>query len=315
MRSLAEYFAEHFEGKVRKIGVSSGCSCPNRDGTLSTGGCIFCNNAAFTPSYALEHDGSAADFILEQIDRGIAFHSLHGQADVFLAYFQSYSNTYGPTDRLIRIYERALSHPKISGLVLGTRPDCLQPDLLDYLERRFGAGEPDPSTMNGDGHNDTGKPFLMVELGVESTLDRTLQRINRGHSWQCSVDAINALASRGIPVGVHLIIGLPGEGPEDYRRHMEEISKLPVTSVKLHQLQVIEGTPLADMYRQDPSSVPIMTAGEYADTLRDILPLLRSDIVVDRLVSESPSELLVAPRWGLKPSQFATLMHDSRGNM
>lgn len=299
MRSLAEYFAERFEGKVRKIGVSSGCSCPNRDGTLSTGGCIFCNNAAFTPSYALGCGSSVEDSIPEQIDRGIAFHSLHGQADVFLAYFQSYSNTYGPTDHLIRIYERALSHPMISGLVLGTRPDCLQADLLDYFERRFGAGE----------------PFLMVELGVESTLDRTLQRINRGHTWQCSVDAINALASRGIPVGVHLIIGLPGEGPADYRHHIEEISKLPVCSVKLHQLQVIEGTPLADMYRQAPSSVPLMTAEEYASTLRDILPLLRPDIVVDRLVSESPSELLVAPRWGLKPSQFAALMRDARGNM
>lgn len=288
MRSLSEYLGGIFPGKkVQKIGVNAFLGCPNRDGTVGRGGCIYCNNAAFTPSYAMAPEG-----ISRQLEDGIKFFSVKSAADIYLAYFQSFSNTYGPLEKLTALYEEALAYPGVSGLILATRPDTLSPDLLDYLESRFGNKAPD------------GHPFLLVELGVESTKDETLKRINRGHDWACARRAIIELAGRGIPVGVHIIIGLPGENREDYLRHARLISELPVTTIKLHQLQVIRGTSLEQMYLADPDSVPLLSAEQYAAVLRDFLPLLRPDIVVDRLVSESPSSLLIAPRWGLKPAQL-----------
>lgn len=289
--TVAEHFASVFGGKVRKIPVNAGLGCPNRDGTLGTGGCIYCNNAAFNPGYAYRASGS----VKRQIADGVKFASRKGDALGYLAYFQSFSNTYGSTDALVALYEEALSCPGVLGLVVATRPDCLAPDLLDWMERRFGRLAPD--------HH----PYLLVELGVESTLDSTLVRINRGHSWSCAREAILDLDRRGIAVGAHLILGLPGEGPSDWRRHVRELSALPVTTLKFHQLQVVRGTLLEQMYRQDPSCVHLFTPEEYARTLRALLPLLRSDIVLDRLVSESPAGLLVAPRWGLKPDEFAKI--------
>lgn len=343
MRTLSQYFAEVFgpDVRVRKIGVNASLGCPNRDGTVGRSGCIYCNNAAFTPGYALE-DGAGSDvcsgndqgLVSRQLEAGIRFYSLKEKADAYLAYFQSYSNTYGDTQRLIRLYEEALAHPGVCGLIIATRPDCLADDLLDYFQHRFGGcAQADISAGTAALSGDR-KPFLMIELGVESTLDRTLAAIHRGHDWACAKSAIQRIASRGIPVGVHLIIGLPGEGLEDYRRHIREISALPVTSLKLHQLQVIRGTELEKIWRQGlcggeagasanvgtitnigaiadsttAADLRLLSAREYADVLRDILPLLREDIVVDRLVSESPSSLLLAPRWGLKPSQFAALL-------
>lgn len=321
MRTLSEYFAEVFGPgvKVRKIGVNASLGCPNRDGTVGRSGCIYCNNSAFTPAYAME-GGAGPEIISRQLEAGIRFYSVKEKADAYLAYFQSYSNTYGDTQRLIRLYEEALAYPGIRGLIIATRPDCLADDLLDYFQQRFGNASSADFSAAGR------KSFLMIELGVESTLDRTLEAIHRGHDWDCAKSAIERIASRGIPVGVHLIIGLPGEGPEDYRRHIREISSLPVTSLKLHQLQVIRGTELEKIWRQglcsedadalaatdavraETTCLRLLSAQEYADVLRDILPLLREDIVVDRLVSESPSSLLLAPRWGLKPSQFAALL-------
>lgn len=364
MRTLSQYFAEVFgpDVRVRKIGVNASLGCPNRDGTVGRSGCIYCNNAAFTPGYALEDGagsdvcsgndqglvgrqletnagqggsgGSAAGLVSRQLEAGIRFYSLKEKADAYLAYFQSYSNTYGDTQRLIRLYEEALAHPGVRGLIIATRPDCLADDLLDYFQHRFGGCAQADNSARAVALSGDRKPFLMIELGVESTLDRTLAAIHRGHDWACAKSAIQRIASRGIPVGVHLIIGLPGEGLEDYRRHIREISALPVTSLKLHQLQVIRGTELEKIWRQGlcggdacasanvgtitnigaiadsttAADLRLLSAREYADVLRDILPLLREDIVVDRLVSESPSSLLLAPRWGLKPSQFAALL-------
>lgn len=337
MRTLSQYFAEVFgpDVRVRKIGVNASLGCPNRDGTVGRSGCIYCNNAAFTPGYAMD-DGAGSDvcsgndqgLIGRQLEAGIRFYSLKEKADAYLAYFQSYSNTYGDTQRLIRLYEEALAHPGVRGLIIATRPDCLADDLLDYFQHRFGACAQTDISAGTAALSGDRKPFLMIELGVESTLDRTLAAIHRGHDWACAKSAIQRIASRGIPVGVHLIIGLPGEGLEDYRRHIREISALPVTSLKLHQLQVIRGTELEKIWRQGlcggdagasanvgaiadsttAADLRLLSAREYADVLRDILPLLREDIVVDRLVSESPSSLLLAPRWGLKPSQFAALL-------
>ena len=290
--SVADYFFSIFHKKMRKIPVNAGLSCPNRDGTIGTRGCIYCNNAAFNPSYALQSHGG----LTEQLDNGIRFQGKKLEGAGILAYFQSYTNTYGETDRLIELYEEALSHPLVEGLVIATRPDCLKEDLLDWFEGRFGATAPE------------GHPFLLVELGMESTEDATLERIGRGHDWQCCVRAVDELHRRGIAVGAHLILGLPGEDEADFMKHAERISALPVSTLKLHQLQVIKGTPLAEMYSRDPSCVRLFSAEEYASLVNRFVAGLRPDIALDRVVSESPASMLLAPCWGLKPSEFSKLL-------
>ena len=289
--SLSAYFQSIFGCKVQKIAVNAGLGCPNRDGTAGTGGCIFCNNDAFNPRYA--HDCSLS--VTEQLRRGTEFFSVKSDAGAYLAYFQTYSNTYGDTEHLIELYEEALAFPGVRGLVLATRPDCLSPDLLDYFSRRFGSAAPG------------GHPYLLVEIGVESTENSTLTRINRGHDFECAASAIGEISGRGIDVGVHLILGLPGEGPEDFIKHARRISELPVKTLKLHHLQVIRGTALEREYIKDPECVHLFTPQEYADTVRTFCSHLREDIILDRLVSESPKDMVTAPSWGLKPSEFAAL--------
>lgn len=288
MRSFSDYLSTRLPGKVRKIAVSAGLSCPNRDGTVGKGGCVFCNNEAFCPRYTDPHKS-----ITEQIEDGIRFFAHKGRADSYLIYFQSFSNTYGETDKLILMYEEALAYPGVSGLVVATRPDCLKPDLLDYLERRF-TGE--------------GSPFLLMEIGVESTKDETLRLINRGHDYACAEQAIRELGRRGIAVGVHIILGLPGEAEDDFVNHARRLSELPICTVKLHQLQVIEGTALADMYKKDPDSIKLMTPEDYVCAVKAFVSCLRDDICIDRLVSETPGSMVLAPSWGLKPSEFAKLL-------
>lgn len=280
-------------GKVRKIAVNAGLGCPNRDGTVGTGGCVFCNNEAFCPSYT-----SSAKTITEQIEDGIRFFAHKGKADSYLVYFQSFSNTYGETDKLISLYEEALAYPGVSGLVIATRPDCLKPDLLDYLERRF-VGED--------------APFLLVELGVETTNDDTLRLINRGHDFACSRRAVMELHKRGIAAGAHVILGLPGETEADFLDHARRLSELPISTIKLHQLQVIKGTRLADMYKENPETVKLMSPEEYASAVSRFLSVLREDIYLDRFVSETPKDMVLAPSWGLKPSEFVSLL--SKGSL
>lgn len=290
-RTVSEYFSSVFGGRVQKIAVNAGLGCPNRDGTRGTGGCIFCNNAAFTPGYAY----GASVSISAQLEAGMRFFAGRGRADGYLAYFQSFSNTYGPTEKLVSLYEEALGFPGVKGLVLATRPDCLEEDLLDYFERRFGAEAP------------AGHPYLLVELGVESTEDRTLRLINRGHDYACAERAVRVLDSIGVAVGVHIILGLPGETEEDFANHARRISELPVTTLKLHQLQVIRDTRLSEMYLRKDPLIRLFSPEEYAAAARIFLGGLRKDIAVDRLVSESPGELLIAPAWGLKPSEFQSM--------
>lgn len=292
---LSSYFASIFPGKVQKIAVNAGLSCPNRDGRVGRGGCIFCNNASFNPRYAHSSGGG----ISEQLEVGIKFFRTKGEAYGYLAYFQAYSNTYGPTDKLIGLYEEALSYPGVVGLVIGTRPDCLEPDLLDYFERRFG--------NKGEG-TDAGKPYLLVELGVESTNDATLRAINRGHDYECARKAAIELAGRGIDVGVHLILGLPGEDREDFILHARRISELPVKVLKLHHLQIVKGTELDQRYTDSPADFHLFSPEEYAETVSEFLSNLREDIIIDRFVSETPSDMVIAPGWGIKPSEFMKLM-------
>ena len=290
MQTFSDYLSGVFPGRVIKIAVNAGLGCPNRDGTLGRDGCIYCNNLSFNPSYAA-NDLSGS--ITAQLEKGIKFNSRKGECWGYLAYFQSYTNTYGPTDKLIGLYEEALQYPGVKGLVIATRPDSIKPDLADWFEHRFGRKAP------------AGHPHLLVEIGVESTLDRTLQLINRHHTYLCAVDCINDLNERGIDTGAHLILGLPGETEQDYLTHAERISALLIKTIKLHQLQVVKGTALARMYAQNPSGIRLFnTPQEYAAVVRDFINRARKDLYYDRFVSETPQSLLMAPAWGIKPQTF-----------
>ena len=285
MQTFADYLSGVFPGRVIKIAVNAGLGCPNR------GRCIYCNNLAFNPSYAADDTSGS---ITAQLEKGIRFNSRKGECYGYLAYFQSYTNTYGPTDKLIDLYEEALRFPGVKGLVIATRPDSIKPDLADWFEQKFGRKAP------------AGHPHLLVEIGIESTLDRTLQLINRNHTYQCAVDCINDLNERGIDTGVHLILGLPGETEQDYMTHAERISALPIKTLKLHQLQVVKGTALAKMYEKEPFK--LFTAQEYAQVVSNFIKTARKDLYYDRFVSETPKDMLIAPSWGLKPQEFNRLL-------
>lgn len=292
-QTWSEYMATIFPGRIQKIAVNASLGCPNRDGHIGTGGCIYCNNVSFNPSYA---NKSLPD-ITKQLSDGIRFFKLKGDCFGYLAYFQSYTNTYGEDKALIKLYEEALSYPGVVGLVIATRPDSLSGGILDYFQQRFCNKAPESH------------PYLLVEIGIESTKDSTLHLINRGHTYSQSVEAINELYSRGIAVGAHLILGLPGEERDDMLLHAKRISKLPIKTLKLHQLQVVKGTPLAAQYANNPDCVRLFTPHEYASLLIDFIKLLRPDIALDRFVSETPTDMLIAPRWGIKPSEFSTILN------
>ena len=278
---MGSYLAARFPYKVQKISLHAGFSCPNRDGTKGRGGCTYCNNQTFSPDYC--HTGRS---ITEQLDEGIAFFARKYPDMKYLAYFQAYTNTYGATPYLAACYEEALAHEGVVGLIIGTRPDCMPPDLLAYL-----------SDLARD-------RYLMVEYGIESTCDETLVCVNRGHDYASAVDAVRRTAEAGIPVGAHMILGLPGESRETILSHAGRLSALPLTMVKLHQLQLIRGTRLAQEYEQGLADIYPYTVTEYVDLAIDFIERLRPDIVVERFVSQSPDALLIAPRWGLKNHEF-----------
>lgn len=286
-RTMNEYLAGIFPGRVIKVAVNAGLGCPN------LGRCIYCNNLAFNPSYAA-HDDSGS--ITAQLEKGIRFNSRKGDCYGYLAYFQSYTNTFGSTDKLIQLYEEALGYPGVKGLVIATRPDCIKPDLADWFEQRFGLGAPKDH------------PHLLIEIGIESTHDHTLELINRHHTYQCAVDYINDLNKRGLDTGAHLILGLPGETEQDFMTHAERVSALPIKTLKLHQLQVVKGTKLAQMYQADPTQIKLFTAQEYAEIVARFIRTARKDIFYDRFVSETPSSMLIAPAWGLKPQAWSQLL-------
>lgn len=271
------YMRRVFDFKVQKISIDGGFSCPNRDGTKGVGGCTYCNNRTFNPAYCHRHRSVA-----EQMNEGIAFFAHKYPQMRYLAYFQAYTNTYGSLDVLRARYDEALSVDGCVGLVIGTRPDCMPEELLDYLQEL------------------SNRVYVMVEYGVESTDDTTLLRINRGHDYATAVDAVCRTAARGLPVGVHMILGLPGEERVSFVHQAEQLSQLPVTTLKLHQLQLIRGTRMADEYNENPRDFHLFELNEYVDVVVDYLENLRPDIVVERFASQSPKELLIAPDWGLK---------------
>lgn len=291
-RTWSEYMATIFPGRIQKIAVNASLGCPNRDGHIGIGGCIYCNNVSFNPSYA---NKSLPD-ITRQLADGIDFFKRKGDCYGYLAYFQSYTNTYGDDVRLINLYEEALKYPGVVGLVIATRPDSLSEGILDYFQQRFGNKAP------------KNHPYLLVEIGIESTKDSTLHLINRGHTYSQSVEAVNKLSSHEIAVGAHLILGLLGESREDLLSHANKISELPISTLKLHQLQIVKGTPLALQYKHDPECVKLLSAQEYASIIVDFIQRLRHDIALDRFVSETPKSMLIAPSWGIKPSEFTDLL-------
>lgn len=274
------WMRRQFPFRVQKISIDAGFSCPNRDGHISHGGCTFCDNRTFNPSYC-----QPSKSITEQITEGKEFFR-HKYPDMkYLAYFQAFSNTYTTLDTLQRRYEEALSAEDVVGIVIGTRPDCVSDEILNYLE-----------SLNQ-------QTFMIVEYGIESVSDDTLRRVNRGHNFECSRRAIIETHNRGILTGAHIILGLPGESAEDNVRQADIISALPIDILKLHQLQIIRGTQLAAEYERQPFN--LYTADEYIDLCRRYIERLRPDMVLERFVSQSPKELLVAPKWGLKNYEFA----------
>ena len=266
---------------MQKISVNAGFTCPNRDGTKGWGGCTYCNNQTFSPEYCHTQQSVA-----EQLKKGIRFFSHKYPEMKYLAYFQAYTNTYDKIDVLIKKYEEALTFPDVAGLIVGTRPDCMPDDLLDYFS---GLAK---------------KKFVMIEYGLESTLDKTLIAINRGHTHRESEDAIRRTAQKGIYTGAHLILGLPGESKEEILHHADTLSTLPITTVKLHQLQLIKQTLMAKEFSEYPEKFHLYTVDEYIDLVIDFIERLNPSIVVERFVSQSPKELLIAPDWGLKNYVF-----------
>ena len=275
------HFKRLFNGRVQKISIDAGFTCPNRDGTKGVGGCSYCNNQTFSPGYCdLEKSVSV------QLEEGILFFSRKYDSMKYLAYFQSYSNTYAPLELLKSLYGEALSHPGVLGLVIATRPDCVTPEILDYLQEL------------------SEKYYVMVEFGIESHLDTSLKRLNRGHSFAESIWALNETGRRKIHTCAHLILGLPGEKESDWLEQARVISELPVENLKLHQLQIHKRTRMNLEYEQNPEQFHLFTVEEYLDLCVKYLELLHPKIIVERFVSESPDRLLVAPRWGLKNFEF-----------
>ena len=278
---LSAYLSAHFPYKVQKISLNAGFTCPNRDGTVGYGGCTYCNNQTFNPAYC-----KTEKTVTEQLVEGKQFFARKYPEMKFLAYFQAYTNTYAELEELKRKYEEALQVKDVVGIVIGTRPDCMPDTLLDYLEE-----------LNQ-------RTFLIVEYGVESTDNDTLKRINRGHTFEVAEEAIRMTAARGIRVGAHIILGLPGESNEQLIEQAGVLSRLPLTTLKLHQLQLIKGTRMAHEFEMQPEDFHLYSADEYIDMVIDYVEHLRPDIVLERFVSQSPKELLIAPDWGLKNHEF-----------
>lgn len=275
--AYANYFRKVFGERVQKISINAGLTCPNRDGSISFNGCTYCNNNAFNPSYC-----RADKSITTQIKEGMEFHAKrYRRANKFLAYFQTFSNTYAPLAKLKKIYEEALAFPGIIGLIIGTRPDCITDEILDLLK-----------DLNK-------KYYILVELGIESCYDRTLKRINRGHTFDQAVEALGKISTKGIKTGGHFIFGLPGESKDEMLKEAEIISALPINTVKFHQLQIIRNTRMENEYQIKPSDFLMLSLEEYVDFIISFVEKLNPNIVIERFAGEVPPRFLAGPGWGL----------------
>lgn len=270
-----------FSERIQKISINAGFTCPNRDGSKGKGGCTYCNNHTFSPEYCKPNKS-----VRQQVEEGIHFFKHKYENQFYFAYFQSYTNTYDSFEKLRTIYEEALSHPQLKGIVVATRPDCVTDELLDYFAEL------------------AKEVYVMIEYGIESTNDTTLELINRGHDYACAEHAIRETAKRGIRTGGHIILGLPNEDRDTILSHATKLSALPLTSLKIHQLQLVRKTFMAQQFTEHPERFHIYSAEEYIDLCIDFLELLNPKIAIERFVSQSPENLLIAPCWGYKNFEF-----------
>ena len=288
LNTYSDYFKREFGGRVQKITLDAGFTCPNRDGTSGTGGCTFCNNKAFNPSY-----NDPEKSIESQILQGMKFHKTrYRKATRFLAYFQAYSNTYSSLEHMQSLYEQALKVPGIIGIVVGTRPDCVDEDKLNYFQEL------------------SLKHYVTVEYGIESVINRTLQRVNRGHDVENSLWAVRETARRGIRVGGHMIIGLPGEDRQDFLDSGRELSRWPLNNIKFHQLQIIRHTAMAREFEERPREFVSFTLEEYLELMMEIVEQLNPSIVVERIAGEVTPGMGIREGWGIRYDRVLQAFED-----
>lgn len=277
-RKLKDYWRERFGGRVQKISLHAGLTCPNRDGSLGAGGCLYCSNEAFTPHYC--HIGASIE---EQIETGIAFQKRrYPRAVGYFGYLQAYTNTYGPMEQLVDTYETVLKHDHLLGMVIGTRPDCLPGSLLDWLKQASSR-----------------KP-IYIELGIEAFSDEILSSMNRGHSYRDAEQAVYRVAAAGLPVGGHFLVGFPGEPWTRFFEQVDRLNALPLHSVKVHQLHVFKHTPLEKIYREHPGLFEFPDKETYMATAAAWLERLRPDLFIDRIFGDAPLKYIVNPSWGVR---------------
>lgn len=286
--TFSDFLHLHFKGKVQKIAVNAGFTCPNRDGTKGTGGCTYCNNQTFNPGYCKPEQS-----VTEQLEQGKRFFARKYPQMQYIAYFQAYTNTYGDIASVIALYEEALRVDGVVGLIIGTRPDCMPQELLEYLSEL------------------SKRTFVLVEYGVESVHDRTLRLINRGHTHADTVDAILRTHGAGVMCGVHIIMGLPEETEEEMLDTVRVLSELPISTLKVHQLQIIRGTRLAEQIETGGVKVKAFSVEGYIDLCCRIVGIVPRHIAIERFVSSSPKELLLSPQWGLKNYEFTNLLNNA----
>ena len=275
--SLGYQFRRRFGGRVQKVSIDAGFTCPNVDGTVTTGGCNFCDNRSFSPSRRIPRRG-----ILDQIDEGIRRLKLHYKVDQFLAYFQPATNTYAPVERLREVYEEALTHPEIVGMAVGTRPDCVPEDVLDLLEEI------------------AGRTYLSVEYGIQTIHDHSLDWMNRGHHYDVFPDAVARSRGRGFEICAHAILGLPCESPAEMLATADEFARQPIDAVKIHNLYVVKGTPLAEQFAA--GEIELMPREDYVQVLVDFLERLPPELVVERVSGDAPPDYFLGPAWCLDKS-------------
>lgn len=276
--AYSNYFRNIYGARVQKVSIDAGFTCPNRDGSKGTGGCTYCNNDAFNPSYC-----EPLKSISLQIEEGITFHKWrYTEAVSYLAYFQAFSNTYAPLEKLKLLYEEALAYPGVIGLIIGTRPDCIDDDKLAYLKKL------------------SEQYYIAIEYGIESCNNKTLARINRGHTFEEAEVAVRKTAALGINTGGHFILGLPGETREEMLNQTSIISALPLTTVKFHQLQIIKGTAMEAEYKANPSDFKLFTWDEYLEFFINVIERLNPSIVIERFTGEAPLRFLTGEGWGKK---------------
>ena len=274
--SYKHFLQQRFGGRIQKLTIDAGFSCPNRDGTVGNGGCTYCLNDAFNPSYCLPEKS-----VTQQLEEGIVFHrNRYRRADGYLAYFQAFSNTHAPLKKLKEIYQPAIEHPQIKGIVIGTRPDCMDREKLAYF-----------AELNK-------KMFISIEYGVESTLNETLKRINRGHSFEKAEETIHETHRFGLHTGAHFIFGLPGEYEDIWFREIEKINRLPIQSIKFHQLQIIKRTKLEQELKEKPTDFHIFTMEHYIDFICRYIEMLNSAFIIERFAGEVPPRFLAIDTWG-----------------